>query len=132
MCRLALLLLLAALLPLSAYLAGIIPGGGHRPDPEKHREATRQPGRLKVTVIRAEDRSPVQGAIIQIRGLSSGQAEATSDTEGKATLDGLGAEPVRVEVTADGRTNSAWANPDAEDEILLAVASRPVRKAWPV
>ncbi|MGH7162474.1 MAG: hypothetical protein ACREID_03235, partial [Planctomycetota bacterium] len=80
-----LLLLLAALLPLSGYVAGILPGGGRRPAQGAAARAASFAGGFKVTVLRAEDSSPVEGATIVVRGLAGGEAGAVSDAAGEAT-----------------------------------------------
>jgi len=124
---LGLLLLLAALLPLGAYLAGTLPGGGRFPDRPKKAGAERRAGTLRVVVQHAEDRSPLEGARIRVRGWAGGEANATSGASGEAFLESLGRGPFRVEAVANGRRSSAWIDPEAGSEIRLSVAARKSR-----
>lgn len=120
---LALLLLLALLLPLSDFLAGLLPGGGRfRSEPGEAADRP-EPGTLRVTVVSSEDRAPVDGAVLTIDGVEGGR----SGPGGGAVLAGLGAGPVRVEVAHDGSVAAAWADPSLQDELQLAVAPPPTR-----
>jgi hypothetical protein len=58
-----------------------------------------------------------------VEGLSGGHAELRSDGQGKAVLDGVGAEPVRVRALAGERESVAWADPRG-GSLLLAAAPR--------
>jgi Carboxypeptidase regulatory-like domain len=118
---LILLLLLALLLPLGNLLTGFLPGGKSRAEPAREAEPRDSKGSLRVTVVRAEDREPVEGARVLVEGLSGGEAEAESDAHGRVEVKGLGAGPVRVETTVGGRKAETWADPAVTPEILLAV-----------
>jgi hypothetical protein len=118
---LALLVILAAMLPLGAFLAGVFSGGGRRPDPSHSQQSDQTPGTLRVTVTSAIDRSPIAGARILVQGLTGGERDATSDGEGRAVLDVVANGPVRVEAVCDEGVVSVWTDPRIEREIQLAV-----------
>ncbi|MHC4225518.1 MAG: MSCRAMM family protein, partial [Planctomycetota bacterium] len=118
---LALLLLLAAMLPLGAFLAGILSGGGHKADEQVPVDRTAEASTLKITVLNALDRSPIEGARILVRGLTGGETDAESDPDGHATVEGLGAGPVQVEASWRGSGVTTWTDPSLVKEILLAV-----------
>lgn len=118
---LLLLLLLAVMMPLSAFLAGILAGGGGQPAPGGAERAAADDGTLEVTVVRAEDRAPVEGARILVEGLDGGGADRRSDASGRAVLGGLGRGPVRIEAVADGRKAVAWTDPSLGERLELAV-----------
>lgn len=122
-----LLLLLLALLPLGSFLAGFLPGGKGRAEPEPAAAARRDAGTLEVTVLRQGDLTPVEGARILVESLTGGAAERQSDLQGRVRLRGLGAGPVRVAATVDGRTTEAWVDPATQQEVLLSVGPEPVR-----
>ena len=124
---LALLVLIASLLPLGSFLAGALSGGGKRADPSHPQHAKADPGTLRVTVLSAVDQSPIEGAHILVRGLASGEADMRSDTAGQATVEGLGAGPVHVLASHGDSLAGAWTDPQIENEILLAVAPQQAR-----
>lgn len=116
-----LLILLALLLPLGNLLTGFLPGGKSRAEPANEPEQTDSAGTLRVTVVRAEDQEPVAGARVLVARLAGGEAEAESDAKGHVRMRGLGAGPVRVTTTVDGRKAETWADPAVTREILLSV-----------
>ncbi len=118
---LLLLILLALLLPLGNLLGGFLPGGRSRAEPASRPETSDAAGSLRVTVLRAEDRTPVAGARVLLERLSGGEAEAESDARGRVHVKGLGPGPVRVETTVDGQKVETWADPGVTSEVLLAV-----------
>ncbi|MGQ0613517.1 MAG: carboxypeptidase-like regulatory domain-containing protein [Planctomycetaceae bacterium] len=123
---LLLLLLLCALLPLSRFLAGVLPGGGRRQSVPAAGTAPR-PGTLRVVVVRADSGEPVEGAIVEVEGLGGGEGRARSDPRGEARLEGLGGGAVRVEASAAGRAAARWVDPRADESLLLAVEAAPRR-----
>ena len=125
---LVLLAILALLLPLSGYLAGILPGGDSGGTPVAgDRLPAAERGDLQVTILRGETRSPVVGAEIVVRGLEGGAARAVqSDQRGQASLEGLGEGPVHVTARHDGLSAAGWHDPAAEGRIEVAVDPRPV------
>jgi hypothetical protein len=118
---LILLILLALLLPLGNLLTGFLPGGKSRAEPASEPEPRESRGSLRVTVLRAEDQTPVAGARVLVEGLLGGEAEAESDASGRVHVKGLGAGPVRVETTVGGRKAETWADPAVTRDVLLAV-----------
>jgi hypothetical protein len=122
-----LLLLLALLLPLGGFLAGLLPGGRARASADPAPGARREPGTLEVTVLRASDRTPVAGARIVVERLTGGEAQAESDAEGRVRVKGLGSGPVRVRTTVEGREAETWADPGVRPDVLLAVGAEPTR-----
>jgi hypothetical protein len=118
---LVLLLLLAAMLPLGAFLAGILSGGGDQDDEQAPADRKAEASRLRITVLSALDRSPIEGARILVRGLTGGETDAETDPAGQATVEGLGAGPVQVKASWRGSGVTAWTDPSLEKEILLAV-----------
>jgi len=124
---LALLLLILAMLPLSSFLAGFLPGGGELPAVEPAPAPDRSDGTLKVTVVGADRKDPVAGARILVEGLTGGEAQAESDALGQVVLEGLGPGPVRVEASANGHRAETWADPSVDPEVYLAVAEDPKR-----
>jgi hypothetical protein len=124
---LILLILLGLLLPLGSLLTGFLPGGKSRAEPVPEplpREAAES---LEVTVVRADDLAPVEGARVLVERLTGGESQLESDARGRVRVDGLGAGPVRVEATADGRRAEAWADPAVTRELRLAVGPEPRR-----
>ncbi|MHC4492696.1 MAG: carboxypeptidase-like regulatory domain-containing protein, partial [Planctomycetota bacterium] len=117
---LALLLLIAAMLPLSSFLAGFLPGGGELPAVEPAAADDRSDGTLRVTVVGADHRDPVAGARILVERLTGGEAQAESDAEGQVVLEGLGPGPVRVEASVNGHKSETWADPSVDPEVYLA------------
>jgi len=124
---LLLLILLALLLPLGNLLTGFLPGGKSRAEPANEPEPRESSGTLRVTVVRAEDQEPVEGARVLVARLAGGEAEAESDAEGHVRMNGLGAGPVRVTTTVDGRKAETWADPAVTHEVLLSVGPEPRR-----
>ncbi|MHC4548914.1 MAG: carboxypeptidase-like regulatory domain-containing protein [Planctomycetota bacterium] len=124
---LALLLLIVAMLLLSTFLAGFLPGGGRLPAPDPARADRPHPGTLQVTVLGSDRRDPVAGARILVERPTGGEARARSGADGRAVLEGLGAGPVRVRASFQGRSAEAWADPSLDGEVLLAVAEGPTR-----
>jgi len=124
---LLLLLFLALLFPLSGFLAGVLSGGGRRPDPSDTASGPRELGTLQVTVLRSVDRGPVEGARILVRDRAGGETGATSDAQGRAVVKGVGAGPVRVEARFEGASGSAWTDVGRDGAVELAVTSRPAR-----
>jgi hypothetical protein len=121
---LALLLLIFAMLPLSSFLAGFLPGGGRLPAVEPDGGSD---GTLRVTVVGADHRDPVEGARILVERLTGGEAQAESDALGQVVLEGLGPGPVRVEASVNGHKAETWADPSVDPEVYLAVAEDPKR-----
>lgn len=123
---LILLILLGLLLPLGSLLTGFLPGGKSRaesvPEPGPHEKGT-----LEVTVVRAKDLAPIAGARVLFERLSGGEAEAESDARGRVRLAGLGAGPVHVQTTVDGRKAQAWADPALQRDVRLSVGPEPRR-----
>jgi len=123
---LLLFLLLFALLPLSRFLAGVLPGGGRR-ESEPVAVAAPRPGTLRVVVVQAASGEPVEGAVIEVEGLGGGEGSARTDPRGEARLEGLGTEAVRVEASAAGQGATRWVDPRADGTIHLAVEPAPRR-----
>jgi hypothetical protein len=124
---LILLILLCLLFPLGSFFTGFLPGGKSRAEAVPEPEPRHAAGSLQVTVVRAEDQKPVAGARVIVERLTGGESREESDARGRIRLEGLGAGPVRVEATIDGRTAEAWADPAVTREVLLAVAPEPRR-----
>jgi hypothetical protein len=124
---LALLLLIVAMLPLSSFLAGFLPGGGELPAVEPAPADDGSDGTLRVTVVGADHRDPVAGARILVERLTGGEAQAESDAPGQVVLEGLGPGPVRVEASVNGDKAETWADPSVDPEVYLAVAENPKR-----
>jgi len=114
------LLLLLLLLPLSGFLAGVLPGGGRR-ESEPAPSELRVPGTLRVLVRRPAG-APVEGARITVNGLEA----SASDARGEVTLAKLPG-PVLVEASFEGRRARAWVDPDVTDTVRLEPAPEPVR-----
>jgi len=125
---LGLLLLLAAMLPLSAFLPGLLPGGGDLPAPEGGATPERTPGTLEVTVVRGGGGEPVAGAAIVVRMLTGIEATETTDERGHAVISGLDGGPVRVEVQAGDERAEQWTDPGVHGGLQLAVAPARVRE----
>jgi len=125
---LALLVLIAAFLPLGSFLAGVLSGGGRLADPSRPQHTERGPGTLRVTVLSALDSAPIEGARILVRGLASGEADLKTDPGGHATITGFAAGPVHVLASHGESLAAAWTDPTLEDEILLAVAPEEGRR----
>jgi len=124
---LALLLLILAMLPLSSFLAGFLPGGGELPAVEPAPVDNGSDGSLRVTVVGADHRDPVAGARILVERLTGGEAQAESNALGQVVLEGLGPGPVRVEASVNGHKAETWADPSVDPEVFLAVAEDPKR-----
>lgn len=126
---LVLLVILALLLPLSGFLAGILPGGdsGGTPVAGDRRPAPER-GDLQVTVTSGETRRPVSGAEIVVRGLEGGETRVVqSDHRGRASIAGFGEGPVHVTARHDGLSAAGWHDPAVEGRIEVPVERRRVR-----
>ncbi len=117
-----LLLLLLLLLPLSGFLAGILPDGGRLAN-EPDAAPSREPGTLRVLVVRPRDQEPVPGARITVNGINA----AASDDRGETALTKLQDGPVLLEATSGGTTVRAWVDARLTDTVRLEVTASPVR-----
>ena len=124
---LGLLLLIAAMLPLSTFLAGLLPGGGDLPPSAQEPGREPEPGTLRITVVSRSERDPVEGATILVQGLAGGETRAESDAQGRVVFEGLGAGPVRVQASFQGHTVAVWTDPILSGEIQLAVGEQEMR-----
>ena len=121
--RLVSLLVLAALIallwPLNAYLAGILPGGGREPEPERGEEQAPRPGNLRVTVLDRDTGEPVEGAEIRVETHPGEHRTATSGPDGEAVLRGVPTGPVRIEARhASGRRTAVHADGSPADALV--------------
>jgi hypothetical protein len=111
------LLLALLLLPLSRFLAGVLEGGGRRPD--EGGSASPGQGGLLVTVLRGTGGPPVAGARILLRTADGACEERTTDASGRASLPRLPGESVRVEATGEGRRSAARIDPSGGPTLEL-------------
>jgi len=119
---LLLLLLLALLLPLGLFVAGPFRGGGRLDAPGGESRAREESKSLRVRVVNAADRAPVEGATIRIDGLTEETTGGVTGADGIYTASVPPSGAVRIRALSKLGRSSRWIDAGETTTVELAVA----------